>query len=108
VNLGFEHRAGVGFAYAELDPWLLVGGTLGLGIDTDGQMHGVYGAWEGFPLYYPGFGEVLLRHTQQDLYTDHVIYATLTISIGYRYTGVHELYVAAKAGAVWCPCHPAE
>jgi len=84
-NVGFEHRGdGKTFAYADIDPWYLLGGTLGFGFDSDGKVEPVVGVWEGLPLNHAGSCEGW--HPQ------------LSISAGYRYTGVHELYVSIKAG----------
>lgn len=82
-NLGFEHREGKDVGYVEIDPWYIVGGTLGIGLDSDGKAVPVLGVWEGMPL---NSGPCDGWHDQ------------LTISGGYRYTGVHEMYVTVKAG----------
>jgi hypothetical protein len=86
INVGVDQRAGKLFGYLELDPWLLVGASLGFGVDEDGDTHPVLGIWEGAPLRdYPcGNG--------------HYIFMA-SISIGVRYTGAWELYAAPKAGA---------
>jgi len=86
LNLGFTRRLDKMFYYVELDPWFFVGASLGLGVDSDGDPHGVIGIWEGLPLVFaecagPGF------------------HRTVTLAAGYRYTGVHELYATIKAGA---------
>jgi len=83
-NLGFEHRAGKSFGYAEIDPWYLLGGSLGAGVDSDGEMHPVLGIWEGLPIgtHEPCSG----WHPQ------------ISVAAGYRYTGVHEVYLTVKAG----------
>lgn len=82
-NLGFEHRDKM-FYYAEIDPWYIVGGTFGIGVDEDSHIKPVLGVWEGLPLTMdaPCSG----WHTQ------------VSISAGYRYTGAHELYLSLKAG----------
>ena len=85
INMGFTHRLWKTFYYVELDPWLYVGGTLGVGIDSDGDPHPVIGAWEGIPLTFP--------ECEGDGY-----FRAITIAGGYRYTGVHELYLTPKAG----------
>lgn len=84
LNLGFEHRAGKGFGYIELDPWLFAGGSLGLGVDTDGAIQPVIGVWEGMPVTHVGCGKSWTP--------------VATFSAGYRYTGVHEVYVTLKTG----------
>jgi len=87
INLGFEYRDDKLFWYGELDPWYLIGVSLGIGVDSDGEAHGVLGVWEGVPLVLPGCevrGDDFGR--------------AVTLSGGYRWTGVHELYVSMKAG----------
>lgn len=83
-NLGFEHRGNIEMAYVEVDPWYLVGGTFGIGVQSDGETKPVLGVWEGLPLQL-GTGCTGWRQV-------------LVISGGYRYTGVHELYASIKAG----------
>ncbi len=53
VNVGITRRRSKKFVYAALDPWLWLGGSLGVGVDSDGEPHGVIGVWEGGPLIYP-------------------------------------------------------
>jgi hypothetical protein len=84
LNLGFEYRAQKAFYYAEVDPWYILGGTLGVGVDEDGKSSPVLGVWEGLPL--TTGGSCSGWHNQ------------VTIAGGYRYTGVHELYLTVKAG----------
>lgn len=97
VNIGFEHRAGKGFGYIELDPWLLVGASLGVGIETDGAVRPVLGLWEGVPVVGPSCDD-FSTHYQP----------TITFALGYRYTGVHELYVSIKAGVGKHLCPPVD
>jgi YHS domain-containing protein len=85
INLGVTRRLGRTFSYLELSPWLYVGASLGVGVDSAGEIHGVIGLWEGLPLVYPECG-------------DHGWQPVVTLSVGYRYTGVHELYAAPKLG----------
>ncbi|HZJ67761.1 MAG TPA: hypothetical protein VFD36_29860 [Kofleriaceae bacterium] len=87
INLGFEHRGDTSFAYIELDPWLFVGASLGLGVDSNGETHPVLGLWEGFPVVYPGYG-----------CNPDETRGIVTVALGYRYTGIHELYMTIKAG----------
>jgi hypothetical protein len=87
LNLGFEHRSEKLFFYGELDPWYLIGGSIGFGVDEDGNAHPVLGVWEGLPL----------SGTDAPCSGWH---SQVTVSGGYRYTGVHELYVSIKAGAM--------
>lgn len=85
-NLGFEHRAGdIDMGYIEVDPWYIVGGTFGFGVQNDGKVQPVLGFWEGLP--------VAESSTACDGWR-----RVITISGGYRYTGVHELYLSLKAG----------
>ena len=86
INAGVTRRLDETFVYLELDPWLYVGGTLGVGaVAETGRVHPVLGIWEGIPIIYPECeGEGLHR--------------AVTIAAGYRWTGVHELYVTMKAG----------
>lgn len=84
INLGFTHRADKMFYYVELDPWFYVGGTLGVGVEEDGRIRPVLGVWEGIPLNNTGNCDGW--HSQ------------VTLAGGYRYTGVHELYITLKAG----------
>jgi hypothetical protein len=84
INAGVTNRGGEAFAYLELDPWLYVGASLGVGYGFDTGWHGLVGVWEGVPIVLPdGCSE------QGQI---------VTLSIGYRYTGRHELYFAPKAG----------
>jgi hypothetical protein len=88
VNLGFEHRAGRGLAYLEVDPWFAIGASFGVGIDTAGTPQGILGVWEGVPV------------VNSPLRCDTEKRFEITLAAGYRYTGEHELYVTAKTG-VW-------
>lgn len=85
LNAGFEYRADRGLAYVELDPWFVVGGTFGVGIDTAGELQPVVGLWEGAPLMWSGCG-------------DRGFGRAATIAVGYRYTGEHEVFATVKAG----------
>jgi hypothetical protein len=89
INLGVEHRADLWLYYAELDPWLLVGGSFGVGVDSAGDSHGIVGGWEGIPLG----GEFLHGHAGCPRHL-----SAITVATGLRYTGVLELYVTVKAG----------
>jgi len=84
LNLGVEHRDGKLFSYIEIDPWFVLGGSVGVGIDSDGEAAPVLGLWEG--IMFKPYG-------CSDRYETAV-----TMAAGYRYTGVHELYVTVKAG----------
>lgn len=84
-NLGFEHRADHDVYYAEIDPWYLIGGTLGVGVTDKGETVPVLGVWEGIPVSNLN-ASCTAWHNQ------------VTLAAGYRYTGVHELYMTVKAG----------
>jgi hypothetical protein len=85
INLGFEHRDTKEVGYIELDPWYVVGGTLGIGVDSDANAVPILGLWEGLPI------------TSIDG-SCNVWHPEITIAGGYRYTGAHELYLTMKAG----------
>lgn len=89
LNLGVTRRLGHQLYYAELDPWFFVGGSLGVGVDSRGTAHPVLGLWEGVPLTLDAFHRC---DTTGDLRR------AATLAVGYRWTGVHELYVTVKAG----------
>jgi hypothetical protein len=84
-NLGFEHRADKELYYAELDPWFVVGGSFGVGVDSDRTLQPIIGLWEGVPIA-PWSGACDAWHS------------AVTVAVGYRYTGVHEIYLTVKAG----------
>ncbi|HUQ01489.1 MAG TPA: hypothetical protein VM261_03290 [Kofleriaceae bacterium] len=86
LNVGITRRLDQTFAYVELDPWYLIGGTLGFGGELEsGELFPVVGVWEGIPLKYPDCAGAGLH-------------PAVTLAGGYRWTGVHELYVTMKAG----------
>jgi hypothetical protein len=84
INFGGTGRSGERFYYVEVDPWWGMGASIGAGVGPRGGGHPVLGIWEGIPLISPDCG----RSSPW----------TLTFSAGYRYTGVHELYLAPKVG----------
>lgn len=88
INLGFEHRADHDAGYVELDPWYIVGGTIGVAIDDENVTHAVAGVWEGFPVAGLDGGNCGDWRS------------VVTLAGGYRYTGVHELFVTIKAGRI--------
>jgi hypothetical protein len=88
INLGFEYRGDTSFGYVELDPWAYVGASLGFGFDSHGDGHPVLGVWEGYPVVYAGYG-----------CNPDDTRAVVSVAVGYRYTGIHELYMTVKAGA---------
>jgi hypothetical protein len=85
LNLGTQYRDGETFTYVELDPWFWVGGSLGVGYGTRTGGHGILGLWEGVP----GRG---YENCERDSRF------AMTLSLGYRWTGVHEIYLAPKVG----------
>lgn len=96
VNVGIQRRlAGPReddprpetFLYAEVDPWFIIGGTLGLGAGSVTGGQPVVGLWEGITRG-PGL---------DDCQDGGFVY---TLSVGYRYSGIHELYVAPKVGHI--------
>jgi hypothetical protein len=87
INLGFEHRSDHDAGYVELDPWYIIGGTLGIAIDDENKAHGVGGVWEGIPV--AGFEGGCSGWQNM-----------VTLAGGYRYTGVHELFLTLKAGRI--------
>lgn len=87
-NVGFEHRDGTTLGYVELDPWFLVGGSLGVAVDSDDEPHAVLGLWEGLPILVGGCST-----------TPNEQRPAITIAVGWRWTGVHELYVTLKGGS---------
>lgn len=92
-NLGFTRRLEKMFSYVEVDPWFVVGASLGAGIDSDGNVSPVIGIWEGMPI------SNVTRHCDMSFDTE------ASLAVGYRYTGVHELYMTVKAGLAnenWC------
>ena len=97
LNLGFERRDDKLLGYVELDPWFLVGASLGFGIDSDGQPQPVLGVWEGLPVGGGSCDKGSTRYQPQ-----------VTIAAGYRFTGVHELYLTIKAGAAQSLCLPTD
>jgi hypothetical protein len=89
VNAGVTWRDQELFAYGELDGWFVVGATAGVGYGTRSEWSPVVGVWELAPL---GIDDGCQRETG------------FVISAGYRWTGLHELYVAPKYGEVEGVC----
>lgn len=83
ANGGVTYRNHELFSYVELDGWFLVGGTLGFGYGTFSEWQAVAGIWEALPLSDNG----PCSKTQ-----------IVSVSFGYRWTGLHEIYVAGKYG----------
>src|ERR1043165_1755440 len=80
INVGFEHRSDHDAGYLEFDPWYIVGGSFGFAVDDENKTHGLAGIWEGVPVAAFNGG----CNDWQNM---------VTLSGGYRYTGVHELFV---------------
>lgn len=90
-NVGSTWRGDELFSYAELDGWLFLGGTFGFGHGTRDGWQAVAGIWEPLPIVKeidPGCDDATL----------------VVFSVGYRYTGLHELYITGKYGDAWTPC----
>ncbi|HTL32052.1 MAG TPA: hypothetical protein VL326_02940 [Kofleriaceae bacterium] len=87
INVGFEHRSDHDAGYIELDPWYIIGGSIGFAVDDENKAHGLAGLWEGVPV--AGF-DGGCNDWQNMTY----------IAGGYRYTGVHELFITIKAGRI--------
>jgi hypothetical protein len=90
LNLGLETRNHVTFAYIEIDPWFVVGGSLGVGADSEGAVQPVLGLWEGLPIASFGRPDCVIQRSATS--------SVVTLAFGYRYTGVHELYSTLKVG----------
>jgi hypothetical protein len=92
VNLGQTRRKGGGLAYGVFEPYtpLYVGGTVGGGYDDALGGVLVLGLWESYPLVYPD--RCLPEQRRR-------FGLLLTIAVGYRYAGSHQLYLTTKAGA---------
>jgi hypothetical protein len=90
-NVGAVRRDAETFVYGELDPWWFVGASLGFGYGTTRGAEPVVGVWEGLPMF-----------ADEDCGPDWQF--LLTISVGYRFTGVHELYVSPKVGQARIGC----
>lgn len=95
LNVGLEHRDGKLFGYVEADPWLILGGSLGVGLDSDRVISPILGVWEGLEIRGPGCDSGKTG-------------AMVTVAAGYRFAGVHELYITVKAGRGRDICIPRE
>jgi hypothetical protein len=87
---GLEH-----LAYAAWEPWLFVGGTAGLvKVSSEPKLQPMLGLWEAAP--YIGGG-------QPDPHNEIPKCApcyTLSIAIGWRWSGANEFYLAPKVGFI--------
>jgi hypothetical protein len=84
INVGFETGADRSLGYVELDPWYVLGVSLGIGLDSDLAMQPVIGAWEGAPI--------------AGLCEGNGFHFVATLSVGFRYAGIYEVYVTPKFG----------
>lgn len=92
ANVGLEYRTNTLIAYVELDPWFVVGGSLGVAFERNNDVHPVIGLWEGYPL-------------AVSAPCGNRKWAFLaTFSAGIRYTGSWEVYVAPKVGSGRLEC----
>ncbi|MBZ0237063.1 MAG: hypothetical protein K8M05_32335 [Deltaproteobacteria bacterium] len=90
LNAGSTWRGGELFSYLELDGWFFLGATAGYGHGTRDGWQAVVGVWEPLP-------PKVLEGGCDDA-------RVVAFSVGYRYTGLHELYFTAKYGDAWEPC----
>lgn len=90
LNAGSTWRGGELFSYVELDGWFFLGATAGYGHGTRDGWQAVVGIWEPLPpkVLESGCDEARL----------------VAFSVGYRYTGLHEVYLTAKYGDAWEVC----
>ncbi|HUS31777.1 MAG TPA: hypothetical protein VMZ53_24915 [Kofleriaceae bacterium] len=91
ANVGIVRRADESLVYITLDPWLFVGATLGAGYGTESGFTPILGVWEGAPL-----GLQCEGRSSGDWATQG------TISISYRWSGVHEILFSPKFGKERC------
>jgi len=89
LNAGITGGDDEVFSYVELDGWYAVGATVGVGHGTERGVQPVLGVWEALPM--------ILEETCDTA-------TVIAFSAGYRWTGKHELYVAAKYGDTWNFC----
>jgi len=87
---GTEERERI--TYAAWEPWLLVGGTLGVAHHSgDGSLQRLVGVWEAAPWV---FGA---PRRSSPLYSCSPCY-TVSLAIGWRWSGTGEFYLAPKLG----------
>ena len=97
-NIGMSWRPGASgterwerVAYVAWEPWLLLGGTLGIAHSSaDGNLHPLLGVWEGVP-WIIGAGRAPVPENCSPCYT-------VSLAIGGRWAGKGEFYVAPKLG----------
>ena len=79
--------------YAAWEPWLLLGGTLGVAhASRDGSLHPLVGAWEGIPWVIGA-----PKRSSFPLFECSPCY-TISLAIGWRWAGTGEFYLAPKLG----------
>jgi len=77
--------------YAAWEPWLLVGGTLGVLTSSSDGVHPVFGLWEGLPFVLGAFKRESVLYRCSPC-------ATFSLAFGWRFDGNGELYLAPKVG----------
>jgi len=77
--------------YAVWEPWLLVGGTLGVRTSSSDGPHAVLGLWEAVPYVVGAFKRETLLYRCSPC-------ATLSLAFGWRFDGSGEFYLAPKVG----------
>jgi hypothetical protein len=77
--------------YVVWEPWLFLGGTLGIRTSSSDGVHPVFGLWEGVPYVFGAFKR------EAPLYRCSPC-ATLSVAFGWRFDGSGEFYLAPKVG----------
>jgi len=78
--------------YAAWEPWLLLGGTLGVAHSSgDGDIHALAGVWEVAPYVFGSPGRSSPLSSCSPCYT-------VSLAIGWRWAGTGEFYLAPKLG----------
>jgi hypothetical protein len=100
-NVGQQLGAGL-LTYAVAEPWYLVaGGTLGGGYRRGTGVVGVAGAWSGLPVW-PYLTEPRVRVVYPGQHEPSREWL-VSLALGYRYTGHHEIYLTPKIGVTEVP-----
>jgi hypothetical protein len=82
------------FHYVAWEPWLYVGGTVGLALTDEPPVRVLYGLWEGIA---QDLGDPLLQEDYDFLDDDTRLHWLLTLSIGWRGTGgTQQFYFTPK------------
>ena len=89
--------------YAALEPWYLVGGTLGLSSDPyDGGHNAVLGLWEGGPLRSWEISRNGVRQPEDSCDERSSNELMVTLAAGYRWmAGMHQFYITPKVGYLY-------